>query len=245
MLMADPILAKRTRDDEAGVRLSSFVSERIPWGVVTLDAKGCIVAMNRQAERITATRDGLVVDKGHLLALRSAENRALQGLVAEVITASAGASPHRGGAIQIPRTSGQPGYVVQVLPVSDGATSLMRGAVLYIADPTASLNLDVRVLIAAFKLSARQASLAVLLADGASLAEAADRLEISYYTARLHIQQVFRKTATCSQTGLIRLLSRLIGSEAAGDQVTVPMNVASAAVSAGAPSRRRSSAPCR
>lgn len=202
-------LWKRSADGVAG-GLPAFISERIPWGIVSLDSRRKIVAMNRNAERIVAARDGLAAEKGHLFALRSAENRTLQGAIALALGSNAISAGRIDSALSVPRKNGLPGYVIQVLPFIDRTGAPSPGAVIYILDPAAAHSLRPETLQSAFRLSAREAALAVELANGASVMQAADRLGISYNTARIHLQQVFRKTGTHNQAGLSRLLASMV-----------------------------------
>lgn len=197
-------------DDE---RLPHFLSERVPWGITTLDTRGRVLAMNRQAERIAAADDGLRVVRGQLMAARPEDNRALQNLVARALVARAEPAAHEGGALLVGRRGGVPGYVLQVLPNIRGhETGAAPAAIVYISDPLFRIEPDRSVLVSAFDLSRREAELAILILRGDSLAEAADRLAISRNTARNHLQAIFRKTRTSSQSGLIRLLGFLMPS---------------------------------
>jgi DNA-binding CsgD family transcriptional regulator len=198
-----------SRRDHGPIELPGFLSERVPWGVVTLDARGRILAMNGQAERIAAANDGLRVERGHLVAAQPAENRVLQGLVAAVLRAQASPALHEGGAVLVARP-GLPGYVVQVLPnIRVGKSGAGPAAIIYISDPLMPATPDRNVLVSAFGLTPREADLALLMLRGDSLADAADSLAIARNTARNHLQAIFRKTGTNSQAGLIRVLGFL------------------------------------
>jgi DNA-binding CsgD family transcriptional regulator len=69
------------------------------------------------------------------------------------------------------------------------------------ARPTASLAM--RALETDFKLTPTQARLALRLAEGASLREAAERLEMSYATARVHLKAIFAKLEVRTQGALV------------------------------------------
>ena len=62
------------------------------------------------------------------------------------------------------------------------------------------------LLRATYGCTAREAALALTLAQGRTLAEAAGTLGISIHTARTHLKRVFRKTGTKRQTELLRLV---------------------------------------
>jgi len=66
-------------------------------------------------------------------------------------------------------------------------------------------RLDPSRLAATFGLSPRQAALTGLLAEGATLAQAAVALGIAVDTARWHLRTVFERTGTHRQIDLVRL----------------------------------------
>jgi DNA-binding CsgD family transcriptional regulator len=202
----------RSKREERFSQLPAFISERLPWGVITLDVHGRILAINGQAEKIAAARDGLRIEQGQLLAWKSAESRSLQQLIGNVLKAAANPVAHRGGALLVARRSGLPGYIVQVLPnIRSGSNNgNSPAAIVYVSDPLVRPEPDLHVLSSAFNLSPREAELAALLLRGDSLAQAADHLAMSRNTARNHLQAIFRKTRTNTQSELIRLLGLLV-----------------------------------
>ena len=70
-----------------------------------------------------------------------------------------------------------------------------------------SLPLDGTAVEVAFGLTPRQAALAVLLARGKSLPQAAAALSITLETARSHLKEVFFRTNTRRQADLIRVIA--------------------------------------
>jgi DNA-binding CsgD family transcriptional regulator len=65
------------------------------------------------------------------------------------------------------------------------------------------------VLVKLFGLTPAEAKLASLMAEGISVEQAAEALEISRETARNHLKAVFAKTATHRQGELVALLNGL------------------------------------
>ena len=59
------------------------------------------------------------------------------------------------------------------------------------------------------RLTNREGQLATLLRNGHSLASAAEAMEISYNTVRIHLAALLQKTGTNRQSELIRLLATL------------------------------------
>jgi DNA-binding CsgD family transcriptional regulator len=77
------------------------------------------------------------------------------------------------------------------------------------AKPTASAAM--RALETAFKLTPTQSRLALRIAEGASLREAAERLDMRYATARVHLKAIFAKLEVRTQAALV---AKLLGGRA-------------------------------
>ena len=101
--------------------------------------------------------------------------------------------------------------VVRVLPVDGAARSPFLGAraILIFSGFDESEAEQLTMLRQAFQLTPSEARLALCLAGGKSLEEAAQEMAIAQETARSHLKSVFRKTATHRQGELIALVSRL------------------------------------
>jgi DNA-binding CsgD family transcriptional regulator len=67
----------------------------------------------------------------------------------------------------------------------------------------------VDVLKQGYGLTTREAMLAQALGEGDTVAQAAERLQIRYETARTHLRRILSKTRTSRQTELVLLLERL------------------------------------
>lgn len=109
------------------------------------------------------------------------------------------------------RRDGKLPIVVRVLPVDGAARSPFLGAraILIFSGFDESEAEQLTMLRQAFQLTPSEARLALYLAGGKSLEEAAQEMAIAQETARSHLKAVFRKTATHRQGELIALVSRL------------------------------------
>ena len=76
----------------------------------------------------------------------------------------------------------------------------------FLRDPEHKSQASPDVIQSLFELTPAEASLALLLADGMTLEEAADDLNIRKNTARAHLRSIFSKTGVTRQTALVRLL---------------------------------------
>jgi len=173
--------------------------------VVLVDEHMRIVFTNRRAQALQSSGDGVRFSTNGIELGHRQDNEKLQVLLHQAL--SAGASP--GGIMRGTRPSGKRPYGIFVTRVSGrlSALSLFRPAVcVVITDPDRQDPLPAQRLEAAFGLTQAEARLATLLAAGEDLRGAAEKLKITYGTARTRLVQIFQKTGTRRQGELIRLL---------------------------------------
>ncbi|QGP80525.1 helix-turn-helix transcriptional regulator [Sphingobium sp. CAP-1] len=82
---------------------------------------------------------------------------------------------------------------------------------LFLADQTRPAGPSGDTLRDRFQLTRSEAALALRLAEGAALADAANELDIAYNTARSHLRAIFAKTGTHRQIQLVTLI-RTVGN---------------------------------
>jgi DNA-binding CsgD family transcriptional regulator len=190
---------------------------RIQTAVLTVGPTLRLGFTNPAAEALLGLGDGLCVRNGRVTARWPEDQRRLAVAVSEACGSSlfATSSPTRTGAagvlIPICRDDDQPRYRVSVFPLRRdhavrGLTSEAE-AVLFVDDPSddaASAQID--LYSRAFRLTPAEARLAVHLASGASLTEAADAFGVTHNTVRAQLRAIFDKTETHRQSELVRLL---------------------------------------
>jgi len=188
--------------------------DRLPTGLLLLDAKRRIVVQNRGAERIIAANDGFRIDRHGPSADDARENATLQKLIADAIDARVGQEIRAAGFVAISRPSGERSYAVMVTPLlAVPGKSVMSDAVvaIFVADPSARFFAAPEALTELYQLTHSEAELVRLLATGLSLEEAADKRGVSLNTARSHLKHVFAKTDTSRQGELVRLIVSGVG----------------------------------
>lgn len=170
-------------------------------GALCLDAAGCIVARNH----CVAFGDGLLDDGRRLGAARPADRDALRRAVATALGGRA--SPP----VVVHRTSGRRPLVVDVLPLPALDLGAPGGhcALALVHDPETRPLPTADLLQRAYALAPREAELALQLAAGATLRDAAAALGISELHARQRLKVVFAKTGTARQSELALLVARM------------------------------------
>jgi DNA-binding CsgD family transcriptional regulator len=183
--------------------------DRSPAAVLFLDERRRIVYANHNAEALRANSDGIRLSANDIVLVRRQDNDRLQCLIARALSPIAPSGECPGGVMQAPRPSSKRPYTILVAPVSRQypALSAVRPAVcVIISDPESERSLPAHRLQTAFGLTEAEARLAALLATGEELRSSAEKLGITYGTARTRLAGIFQKTETHRQGELIKLL---------------------------------------
>jgi len=185
--------------------------DRLPTGLLLLDAKRRVVVQNRGAERILAADDGFRIDRHGPSADDARENATLQKLIADSMDQR---ELRAAGFVAISRPSGQRSYAVMVTPLlAAPGKSVASDAVvaIFVADPSARFYAGPEALTELYQLTHSEAELVRLLAEGLSLEEVAEKRGVSLNTARSHLKHAFAKTETSRQSELVRLIFSGVG----------------------------------
>ncbi|HLG55444.1 MAG TPA: helix-turn-helix transcriptional regulator [Vicinamibacterales bacterium] len=202
-------LHRRITTAEAASEDFSSVIDRATHAVFLIDAAGTVMYMNREAERVVATRDGLCVEDGELLAARAADTTRLRSLLADAAATSKGEGIGSGGALALGRPSGRRPLMVLVTALSFRRQMFLgfepAVAMVTVTDPERVAVPDEEILGVFLGLTPAEAKLTRLLAQGVTLDEAAIRLGLQRETVRTRLKAILEKTSTHRQADLIRL----------------------------------------
>jgi DNA-binding CsgD family transcriptional regulator/PAS domain-containing protein len=180
--------------------------DRLPVGVLIVDARARVVTSNRVARDILARVDGLSLRDG-LEAANATDTAELRRAVAAVVGHAAGTATRE--RLRLLRPSGARPWMVEVTRVErDGADGAARdaAAAVVISDGRQVVRPSPEALQAYFELTPAEAELATLLASGLPLTRAAGRRRVSRNTARGQLKRIFAKTETNRQAELVRLI---------------------------------------
>jgi DNA-binding CsgD family transcriptional regulator len=182
---------------------------RMLVGTIIFDETGTIMKINRVAEDILADKDGIELIRGVLQADYSNENHDLQRLIRQALTPEARLTPRVSDAISLTRPSGRAklGVMVRAIPLSAWSEGGHRPAVaVFVRDPDRKSQASADLMRRLFDFTPAEAALALQLANGSSLDEAAEALDIRKNTARAHLRAIFSKTGVTRQTTLVHVL---------------------------------------
>lgn len=167
--------------------------------VVRLSASGEITWLSPKALATLADSDDLVIRNGRLRFRDARVDRRLQEAVKWAAAQDRGfMSSHAAMPIAVDAGDELPMRIYWVV---------MDAGQIFFSFADEGVNaerLDMAALI--YSLSPAQKEVAALVAEGLSLPEIAERMQISANTARTHLQRVFDKTGVRTQSALVRVL---------------------------------------
>ena len=180
---------------------------RMNFGWLTLDSEGRILDVDTHGETMLAGSNVLMRGRGGKLAARDA---AVGRDIAAAITALIADPNARPRAIVLSREPWLDMLLVKAARVGAGATRPAPSFVAYVhSDPGSSADRREQ-LGQLFDLTPRQASLALALSRGMSIAEAATELGLSVESARTYSKRIYAKTGARGQADLVRFVHRSV-----------------------------------
>ena len=116
-------------------------------------------------------------------------------------------------ALRISRPSGRAdlGLVLRPLPATDESQGV-AGIAVFVSDPEERSDAPVQVLVKLFGFTPTEALVAIQLANGLNIDDAAAELGMTRNTARAHLRSVFNKTGISRQPALVRLILKSVAS---------------------------------
>ncbi|GAA4002031.1 hypothetical protein GCM10022279_27420 [Comamonas faecalis] len=195
--------------DRKVLSLYSRAMAQLLVGVVVLDRDCNVIESNQAAQSILDKHDGLRIAGNQLEATYANDNRKLQRMIKDAL--------HHDGtqqkvglteALSVGRPSGQLawGVVVQSISPDEWTEGKQRPAVaVFVRDSESKSQPPVKLAQQLFQLTPAETMLAIQLANGMSLEEAAEALNIRRNTARAHLRSIFSKTGVRRQMELVRI----------------------------------------
>ena len=193
-----------------GQDILAEVMDRLPTGIMLLDADGSVVACNRAADISVENARGLDVHNGRPITHDRDENDQLQRLIREAIAPDSSPSIDSANALHVSRKAGGGRLPLLVSPLMAPRTDhdgIGAVAVILLADPTvASPTASIQILRTLYGLTRAEADLTQLLTQGLSLEAVAERRRVTLNTTRSQLKHVFAKTGAKRQSDLVRIV---------------------------------------
>ncbi len=207
----------RLHDAELRSALSLSALDRLASGIILIGSQGKVLHLNRLANRIIASNDGMRINKQsdtmELAASKPGETRALHAAIGLALHPDTIEVPHFSHGVHITRPSGRPAYILNPAPLprenNFGSARSRAHAIIFVVDPDASLVVDAPLLKKLYGLTAAEVRVAQRVYAGDTAKQAAEVLEVSELTVRAQLKSIFAKTDTHRQAELMKLLSSI------------------------------------
>ena len=192
---------------QAGDTTVTALLENARIGVLHLDRRGRILAVNDRARSLFRHGEGLSDNDGALCALDPDDQLRLDRLVADALPTSGAVAIS--GSMLLGRVSGLPPLVVHVKPVGVpqpdyGARHV--AALVLIVEPGRHPRLDPDVVARTLGLTPAESQVAVWLADGKSVRDMATATGLTEGAIYWHLKQIYQKLPISRQVDLVRLV---------------------------------------
>lgn len=198
----------------------SFYAEamdQLTLATIVLDENARILHANQLAQSILAENDGITRVNDALLLANHDDSKRFRELVGRAVAAQRSGAAGLVEVMRVRRPSGRPDIGVVVRPstsnVGNQNERLTTSVAVFLSSdmPDAAARLvPCEVIQKLFGLTPKEAMLALRLAAGESLQEAARELDISPNTARAHLRSIFGKTGVDRQAKLVRVLLKSV-----------------------------------
>lgn len=205
------LIERRLRGIDLQRVAASEALDRLPYGVLVLDATGVIVFANAAAEELLAAGDGLRTLAGRPSAMAPSDADALRRLIDDACVTPGQLGVNAGGFVQVSRPSGRRPFALMVAPLRLAVSLLSSrrpAAIVFITDPDRMPAGLQTMLGRLYRLTPREADVAERLLAGRSVDEIGDELGTTVNTSRTHLKRILAKTGARSQADLVRLLLR-------------------------------------
>ncbi len=189
--------------------------DHLDMGSVILSENAKILRSNQAAEQLFQEQNGLRVSDGRLQVGNREDNIRFRELIEDVIAAHRRSEPGFVRAFRLNRSGSQAGLglLIRPLPITDVPDGIANPTVaIFISDPERPRNATIDVLKHLFEFTPSEAALALLLANGLTLDEAAEELGITRNTAKSHLSAIFSKTGVTRQPKLVQLILKSVAS---------------------------------
>ncbi|EIT70811.1 LuxR C-terminal-related transcriptional regulator [Hydrocarboniphaga effusa] len=184
-------------------------------GSLLIEQDGRVLRCNPRAERMLAEAEQLHITDGRLQLSDRTQSAEFRNLIEQL---SAPGSANRIRAMRLSSRSGQALRVmlkpIQPAPVYYNTQPLQ--IMVYLQDTTSAQAAPAQLVAQLFGLTRTEATLAIWLARGHTLQQAAQTMGISEHTARNYSKRIFAKTGTSRQADLVRVMLQSVSLLTAG-----------------------------
>ncbi len=182
---------------------------RLSVATILLTESGTVQKLNDYAQQLLEHADGLKLVGDRLEASYPSDNKELQKRIKEAFEARSRGEALPGEALSVTRPSGEVslGIVFEAIPDAGWMDDKDQPTLLlYVRDAVNKSTVSSAAAKQLFDFTPAETALALELANGLSLEDAAESLGIMRNTARAHLRAIFSKTGVRRQAELVRVM---------------------------------------
>lgn len=190
-------------------RMYADAINRLSVATILLTESGTVQKLNDYAQQLLDHADGLKLVGDRLEASYPSDNKELQKRIKEAFEARARGEALSGEALSVTRPSGEVnlGIVFETIPDDGWVDDKEQPTLLlYVRDAVNKSTVSATAAKELFDFTPAETALALELANGLSLEDAAENLGIMRNTARAHLRAIFSKTGVRRQAELVRVM---------------------------------------
>lgn len=205
------------------VRLHMIESERAIYagaidqmkvGTIILDEGGRVLSVNQRARDWLDHKDGVMLRSERLVLGTGNQTQELHQRIERVVAQLRTGDTSVVEAMRVPRSGGREfGLVIRPVPAEQwGESETVPAVAIFLSDPQEKAEAPVQVIKELFGFTPAEASLAILIANGLTLDEAAEEMGVSRNTIRTFLRAMFAKTGVSRQPQLVSLILKSVAS---------------------------------
>lgn len=182
---------------------------RFMIGLLIIGPDGRVTYQNPVAETLMSRHAGLRLINGKPRAHFADEDHRLQALIKSMLHSDSRNpdSPAQALGVHHPNREMNMNIMISPLKSSDAPHAQHPGSVvLYLSDPDSALNLPANALQSLYKMTPKESSVAISLANGLSPSQISEQHGVSVDTVRSHLKNIYSKMGVNKQQDVIRVL---------------------------------------
>ncbi|MFG5380786.1 helix-turn-helix transcriptional regulator [Yoonia sp. R2-816] len=188
--------------------------DQVQAGIVIALPDGQVIVKNAEAERILEQNDGVALARdGRIVTVDPDVTSKIRTHILDVGCTAQGQANRHESLVSLVRPSGLTPLLLDISPLSDSKAELeqgLDGVLVTIIDPEQIPYLRLDRFTELYGLTQAETDVCRWIADGANIAEIAERRNTTPTTAKNQVSAVLSKAGVGSRTELIRLILRVL-----------------------------------
>ncbi|NIB38326.1 helix-turn-helix transcriptional regulator [Pseudomaricurvus alkylphenolicus] len=188
---------------------------RLNLGIILIDSKLRVVRVNEVAEQLLDNRPDISIRDNKLSLADYTKNKQLRNILTAALETQKSGEPHVTQALCLDDDYSGGAFHLVIRPAQrlDWSENQDDPAiVISLSDLTIHTDASLKLLKQLFQITPAEGRVALKLANGLSLDEACEALDIRRTTARAHLRSIYSKTGVARQNQLVSLILRSLAA---------------------------------